>query len=319
MTDARYQPWIHRTALLTACVALAPIVVGALVTTRNAGMAFPDWPTSDGWGMFTYPWLQSAGEKFLEHGHRLAGIAIGLCSIALAVIVALKEPRGWVKLAAGLVLAGVIAQGLLGAQRVLVDSRVLAQWHGTFAALVFSLMCSVATVTSRPWLHSTGSPPARSLHGLRRLSVLTTGCVIVQYVLGGYVRHRGMLLHEHLGFAFLAALMMIWLAMSAAATGSVWLRGPAAAIALLTLGQLALGAAAWVTRFGFGDYVAVYDSPAQILVCTGHVLAGMFVLGTSVVLTLRIARLAHKAPVVVQEKQGLLAGSPNGLMPGGAA
>src|SRR5262245_4864090 len=50
MTSAQYNPWVHRLAVLTACAALLPIVMGALVTTTDAGMAFRDWPTSDGHG-----------------------------------------------------------------------------------------------------------------------------------------------------------------------------------------------------------------------------------------------------------------------------
>lgn len=109
-----YHPWLHRLAVSTAILALLPIVVGALVTTKGAGMAFPDWPTSDGHGMFAYPWLKSAGDKFLEHGHRLAGIAIGIASIVLCGALASKESRTWVKTLGGIVLAGVIVQGLLG-------------------------------------------------------------------------------------------------------------------------------------------------------------------------------------------------------------
>ena len=74
-----------------------------------------------------------------------------------------------------------------------------------------------------------------------------------------------MLLYEHLGFAFVAALMMIWLAMSAAASGIRWLRGPAAILALLTIAQLALGAGAWFTKFGFGGEVAVRGSTPAVV------------------------------------------------------
>src|SRR6185295_2646229 len=74
--------WLHPLAVLTACVALLPILVGAVVTTKDAGMAFRDWPSSDGYHMFLYPWLESAGNKFMEHGHRLGGIVIGLSSMA---------------------------------------------------------------------------------------------------------------------------------------------------------------------------------------------------------------------------------------------
>ena len=53
---------VHVLAVITAVVSLAPIGLGSLVTTLGAGMAFPDWPTSDGQGMMAYPWLQSSGD-----------------------------------------------------------------------------------------------------------------------------------------------------------------------------------------------------------------------------------------------------------------
>ncbi len=81
MRSSRYRPLLFGLAVATAATALLPIVVGALVTSHKAGMAFADWPTSDGQGMFAYPWLKSAGDKFIEHGHRLAGILIDRLSI----------------------------------------------------------------------------------------------------------------------------------------------------------------------------------------------------------------------------------------------
>src|SRR5258708_8649256 len=85
-------PWLHRLAVLTVSLALLPILMGALVTTKDAGMAFPDWPNSDGHNMLLYPWLKSAGERFLEHGHRLGGVFIGLVSIGLAGTAPRQEP-----------------------------------------------------------------------------------------------------------------------------------------------------------------------------------------------------------------------------------
>ena len=291
MTDSPYSPWLHRLALLTACTGLFTIAVGTAVTTKKAGMAFPDWPTSDGYGMFTYPWLRSAGDKFLEHGHRLAGIVIGIASLVLCASLAWKERRTWVKFLGAAVLLTVIVQGLLGGFRVLRNAEDLALIHGSGAALVFGLTVGVAVVTSRGWRQPFSGGDTASLPRLRILSVATTICVATQYVLGGYLRHKGMLLYEHLGFAFLAASMMIWLAMSVAASGLVWLRGPASVLALLTIAQLALGAGAWVTKFGFGGDVAVRGSPLAVTTSSLHVLVGALLFGTCVALVTRISRL----------------------------
>lgn len=294
-----YNPWLHRIAILTACIALLPILMGALVTTKDAGMAFADWPRSDGHNMLSYPWLQSAGQKFLEHGHRLAGILIGVVSIVLAITAVRVERRVWVKWLAFGVLAAVITQGLLGGQRVRLDDRGLAFVHGSFAALVLSLMASLAVITSRSWdatvscSHDTisGKPSHGSLGRLKLLALVTCICVFIQYILGGLLRHQGKVLYEHLGFAFVAAVMVIWLAMAAAASSNAWLRGPAIGLAALTILQLALGAGAWITKFGFNDRVAVYGSLEQVVMRTAHVMCGMLLFVTCVVLAVRIARL----------------------------
>jgi cytochrome c oxidase assembly protein subunit 15 len=254
-------------------------------------MAFPDWPTSDGYGMFTYPWLRSAGDKFLEHGHRLAGIVIGIASLLLCGTLAWKEPRNWVKFLGAAVLLAVVVQGLLGGLRVLRNAEDLALIHGSGAALVFGLTVGVAVVTSRQWHQPFSGGAATSLPRLRILSIATTICVAIQYVLGGFFRHKGMLLHEHLGFALVAAIMMIWLAMSAASSGIAWLRAPATALAFLTILQLALGAGAWVTKFGFGGEVAVRGSTPAIATSSLHVVTGALLFGTCVALVARIARL----------------------------
>ena len=190
-------------AVVTTGVAMLPIVIGAIVTTTGAGMAFADWPTSDGHSMFLYPWLKSAGDKFLEHGHRLAGIAIGLCSILLAVVLWMKERRRWVKLAGCLVLLGVILQGILGGMRVRFDDQGLAMVHGSLAALVFSLMAAVALVTSRSWKYAefkshTGD---HDVSHLRPWAIMIPIVIFGQYVLGGLLRHLGRSLHEHIAVA----------------------------------------------------------------------------------------------------------------------
>ncbi len=278
-------------ALLTAGLALLPIVVGALVTTRDAGMAFRDWPSSDGQNMLLYPWLKSAGDKFLEHGHRLAGIAIGLASIGLAVMAAVYERRRWVAVLAGSILAGVVAQGVLGGQRVLLDARSLAFVHGSCAALVFALLASMATVTGRGWFNAANGKPVPAMPGVKLLSYATAATVFVQFVLGGMVRHQGMVLYEHLGFAFVVAGLTVFLACTVLGLGVEWLSAPGLALALLTILQLGLGAAAWIAKFGWGDSVVVYGSPFQIISRTAHVLGGMLLFMTSVVLSLRIVRL----------------------------
>jgi len=327
MDHPLYLRVVHRTAVATAIVALLPIGVGALVTSMKAGMAFRDWPSSDGQFMLTYPWLadfvRGAMDKFVEHGHRLAGILIGVTSILLAAVVRRCERRNWVRgLAAG-ILGCVVVQGLLGGGRVLADDPRLAMVHGNFAAVVFCLMGTLCVVTSRQWMESwrmlpasartlaasatetdagsvrhDGQPAGGDLSLLKTLSVVTVAAVYGQFILGGRQRHLHDMLYEHLAGAVLVAVVVIATVVCAFRTRIGWIRAAAFWMLFFLLAQAALGAGAWVTKYGFAStgYVAVHGTPLQLAVRSGHTVVGMLLLMTSVVLALRVARL----PVGVQ-------------------
>src|SRR5215470_1244413 len=76
--------WLHRFAVLTALATLALIGIGGLVTSHEAGMAVPDWPTSYGYNMFALPFKFWKGGVFYEHTHRLWASTVGLLVVLLA-------------------------------------------------------------------------------------------------------------------------------------------------------------------------------------------------------------------------------------------
>jgi heme a synthase len=329
MNPLTHDRWFQRYAVLTAVVALLPIGMGAMVTTFDAGMAFLDWPTSDGQNMFLYPWLQdfhSNRDKFVEHGHRLGGSLIGLFSIGLAVWSLKVEPRRWVRWLSVAILLAVIGQGLLGGFRVIQDSRLSALVHGQFASLIFAMISVVALVTGRRWASVAHEPPvapARSFV-LRFLALLTPLAVFGQAVAGGFVRHLGFALHEHLAGAFIATVLTLATIVAGWRTGHAWLRSGAIGLLNVLLLQLCLGAGAWVTRFGFPatGFVAVQQAPEQIVFRTAHTVAAMFVLMMSVQLAARVLRLnwlARKEAGKVEAEFSLLAVASLGLPTGGAA
>ncbi len=83
-------PWVHRAACALGASAFLLLGLGGLVTTYRVGMAVPDWPTTFGYGMFSYP-LDRMLENFgvtIEHGHRLAASAVGLLSIFALIVAA---------------------------------------------------------------------------------------------------------------------------------------------------------------------------------------------------------------------------------------
>ena len=83
-----YDPWLHRFAILTACVAVFLIVAGATVTSTASGDAVPDWPLS--YGTLNPPMI---GGILWEHSHRLIAGLTGILIGILAIWLWRREPR----------------------------------------------------------------------------------------------------------------------------------------------------------------------------------------------------------------------------------
>ncbi|MEW4488956.1 COX15/CtaA family protein [Thalassoglobus sp. JC818] len=323
MAESSASTRFHRFAISTLCVAMVTLVFGALTTSKNAGMAFRDWPTSDGQAMLTYPWLSDFArnwDKFLEHGHRLAGMLIGVWSIALVSAAYSFNQSRPVKMLSVAILIGVICQGLLGGFRVQLDERGLAMLHGSFAAIVFSLMGAAIVITSPGW----NSPETETSSGqMRMMKILAIAIVIIlalQYLLGGLIRHRGTGLHEHLGLGILSLALIFFNFINCGGSSSRWLRRSAMILALIAFGQVVLGAGAWIFRFGFAPmgYVAVSDSIQQVTLRTVHTVWGIVTFQYAIVHLLRVLRVDHlsifdrEEPVVLrrQDQQLVTEGGP---------
>lgn len=158
--------------LLGLCLAaLAWTVVvlqaGGFTTSINAGMAFLDWPLSN--GSLNPPGWTTELDKFAEHSHRLAAKGLGLLAIAIAIAHRLREPRRAVRLAAYALLGLVCAQGMLGGLRVLLDQQNTGADHnlggvgfGIFHALnaqiTVALLACLAVTHTRLWGRAAAEP-----------------------------------------------------------------------------------------------------------------------------------------------------------------
>src|SRR4051812_49646228 len=77
--------WLNRYAKLVAVSTLLLIGAGGMVTSTGSGLSVPDWPTTYGWNMFTFPMSKWVGGIRYEHSHRLIASTVGLLTIVLAV------------------------------------------------------------------------------------------------------------------------------------------------------------------------------------------------------------------------------------------
>src|SRR3954467_6103626 len=190
MPQSAYNAALHRFTKLLAGLTFLLIAAGALVTSNDAGLAVPDWPTSFG-SLWRIPHMVG-GVKF-EHGHRMLAELVGLLTIVLAIWTWRSDSRRWMKWLGVIALGTVIAQGVLGGMTVLF---FLPWWissaHATLAQSFFCIVVSMALFTSRGWLETEpanltnqGSP------SLRTLSMLCVLSILVQLMLGAAFRHSG--------------------------------------------------------------------------------------------------------------------------------
>jgi cytochrome c oxidase assembly protein subunit 15 len=279
---------VHRLALANAVATLLLLFVGGLVTTKGAGLAVPDWPTTFGYNPFLYPWSMMVGNIFYEHSHRLIASAVGLCTVLLAVMLWLSQSQKrlrWLGVAA---VALVVAQGVVGGLRVVLLEQTLAILHACLAQAFFALAVSLALFTSNEWSRELPKAEAPDAARLQRLSLITTGLIYLQIVFGAVLRHTGALLEIHLIFAALVALHVMLLgARILKRHGQVSaLLGPIILLSALLFAQLALGLGAYL-----GKFVMSLPPIMAVTLRTSHVVVGALMLAASLVLTLRSFKL----------------------------
>lgn len=258
-------------------------------------MAFADWPSSDGQNMLLYPWFsdfRSNPEKFVEHGHRLAGMLIGCVAIALTVV-GWRTGRGWVRNYTVALLVAVIAQGLLGGARVLMDAQTMAMTHSLTGALFFSACVLFRWLLASRWPEWLQQSDNRMNLSAFVVIVGMPGLVLLQYALGGALRHLHTLRTEH-AFGAVVVLCVCGAAALRLLASSHGLLRLAGSFVLATLAlQFALGLAAMMTRFGFREigYVAIFGSLEQAIACSLHTVVGMFLFASCSVASLSTLKL----------------------------
>jgi cytochrome c oxidase assembly protein subunit 15 len=325
-------PWPHRLAMAVACATFPLIFVGGLVTSFDAGMAVPDWPTTYGYNLFLYPWetwVFGPWDLFIEHGHRLLGATVGMLSIALMIAAWRSDGRAWFRWLTVIALVAVCIQGLLGGLRVNMDEIQLAKIHGCLGPAFFALAAALAVMSSRGWREA--SPVAFDGAGkLRRMTTSTAALAYLQLVIGAHLRHVPpnmsgaafrVVLFFHLIFAAALvghAITLAWRARTARkATGNPS-RAPLALLALV-LFQVSLGGATWVVKYGWpawfvdtpisGWYTIQERSFLQTGITTAHVATGSLIVATSVIAALWSYRhIAAKATFATASAPSLLAG-----------
>jgi cytochrome c oxidase assembly protein subunit 15 len=294
---------LHRYAKFVSASTILLIVAGGLVTSTGSGLSVPDWPTSYGWSMFTFPMRHMVGGIFYEHGHRLIASSVGFFTVILAAWIWRAEPRRWVRMLGFAALGAVVLQGVLGGITVLFFlPTAVSTAHAGLAQIFFCLTVAIALVTSPGWSTRPdgGWVDDRTL---RLVATTTTALIYAQILVGATMRHAnaGLAIPDFpwvfgglvppqwtpqiaIHYAHRVGALIVATAIFAT-SAHVWfhhndrreLRRPATLLAALVLMQITLGGLIIIT----GKDVAIN---------TAHVVTGALVLATSLVLTLRSYR-----------------------------
>lgn len=305
-------PWPRRTAVWTALLAIPLLLFGGAVTTLREGMAIEGWWVLDpGEGdhfLLFYPlekWFKSAG-TFTEHTHRLFGTAVGLVAIAHVVLsFAMRRPLRlrWMALA---VLFAVSAQGALGGFRVLESSPQLAFVHGAFAQAVFALLAVNALMNTEGFARV--SPAASTgAGGVHRLTLVASGIVYAQIVLGAWLRHSGssmaMALHVLLVVGVLGVVTALARALKenaaevreqGAGQEADQLVRLARRLHMILGAQILLGVLATLSVYVFSGGFQATVSTGELIFATLHVAFGALLLIQCVASAVWVRRLLHE-------------------------
>ena len=294
-----YNPALHRFAVFTAAVTFLLIIAGALVTSNDAGLSVPDWPTSFG-SLYKIPHLVG-GVKF-EHTHRMIAEFVGFLTIILTIWTWRAEPRRWMKYLGVAAIGLVIAQGILGGLTVLFYlPPAISSFHAALAQTFFCTTIAIVLFTGRRWVEEV---PRIELDvrrpSLITLTLLAIFVLYVQLILGAMFRHKGMSWWPHVVNAPIIAIVLTWTAIRALSQYSKIeaVRRPAIAMLSLLIAQLCLGFVAFETRVVWGHDAAQPELP-MVISTVAHVAVGALLLATAVILAIQVWR---HVPIVFEER-----------------
>jgi cytochrome c oxidase assembly protein subunit 15 len=308
---------LHRFAKFVCGCTVLLLLAGSLVTSTESGLSVPDWPTTYGWNMFTFPPSKWVGGILYEHGHRLIASTVGFLTIVLAVWLWRVETRRWMIRLGVVALAAVILQGVLGGITVLFFLPApVSTAHAGLAEIFFCITIAIALFTSPAWIRGDDSVDDPTL---RLVATTTSAIVYTQILIGAAMRHTdaglaipdfpwmfGHVVPDHwdakiaVHFAHRVGALLVTLAVLATA-GHVWfhhrtrarLTTPAALMTGLLVVQVTLGALTVLTR-------------REVWINSVHLVCGALVLASSLVITLRSwrVRFSLAAPRFVRGTAG---------------
>lgn len=269
------------------------------MTSNDAGLSVPDWPTSFGY-LVKVP--QFVGGVRYEWSHRMVAGTLVSLTLAIAVWTLLVERRRWLRWLAIGAFCTVIAQAVLGGLTVLLfQPPWISTAHATVAQTFFCIAVAIALFTGKKWVEEVPRVEFDSRRpSLITLTLLSILVLYLQLILGGMFRHHGMSWWPHVLNAVTVSFVLAWTAVRAISVYSniEAVRRPAIIMLSLLITQLCLGFTAFLTRVAWGRDTAQPELP-MVVSTVAHVAVGALLLATTVVLAIQVWR---HVPVAFAER-----------------
>lgn len=265
-----------RLAVAMLVVTTITILKGAMTTSTGSGLAYPDWPLSDGELMPASSYTTIPG--FLEHFHRLFAASAGLIALALAIWLQAAGAARRVRVCAWAGGTMVLVQGVIGGTGVLAELPALSSvTHGTLAQLTLAMFAWIAYQLSDRYRATAPLPDVAPGAG-RKLMLVALVVLVAQTVFGAIARHTNSphALWTHVGNSFVV--FLVGAIATAFAVGKLaeapGIKGLSRSIVTLLIVQIALGFVVLVLRNPDGKRPENVEELGNAAIISVHVVLG---------------------------------------------
>jgi heme a synthase len=295
----KYNAGVHKFAVFVAIWTILLLIAGALVTSNEAALSVPDWPLS--YGTLTPPMV--GGIRY-EHSHRVIAAGLGVLTVALAILIWVKDERRWLRWFGVIAVAGVVVQAVLGGEVV---RQLLHYWlpvmHACFAQIVFAAVLSITVFTSRWWMSERPQLEDAGGPSIHTVALVNSAMIFCQVVLGAGFRHRDIPVWPHITGAFVVLGMVIW---TAAVLRKRFGASPEMSRARILLHaifgtQFLLGFGAYWSRITTAE--APQPMPVMVALTVTHTVVGALLFAFSVLIVLICFRIVPRGREVAATSQ----------------
>jgi len=224
--------------------------------------------------------------------HRVVAGGLGILTLALAVLLWIKEKRSWLRWLGLIAVLGVAVQAILGGQVVI---RLLHYWlpvvHACFAQIVFGAVLAIAVFTSKWWVSERRRLEDKGTPSIHSVAILNAAVIYIQVILGAGFRHKEIPIWPHMAGALLVLAMVIWTAVALRKRFPQSREFSRARILLHAIfgTQFLLGLGAYWSRLTTVD--APQPMPVMVTLTVIHTVVGAILFAFSVLVVLMCYRL----------------------------